>query len=164
MQRGLIKPSTTTVFHMCSAKHFNDQLPFRPVFEHTYNRNYSNEDGGYMSPVHDHPDDLTITFKDCNALHEYANLHFQTRTGFFYVVQIEIDLLVSDIRVGAVTVRAPNADSEMSGLTEMKEAVLIDGPVNPEAITRVWLASRASSDGTVGDFTNVHAPVGAFGS
>jgi hypothetical protein len=82
-----------------------------------------------------------------DALLEHANAHLHSSEGFFYVLQFEFDLLLAPI------VRCDDA-----GL------VLVDGPINPEAITRVWLADRSSNGGAAGLFTKVHPPSGAFGS
>ena len=123
-----------------------------------------------------------MAFLSCEYTQSYlpAIIIVQTESGFYYVLQIEIDLLLSGIRHGAVKVNVPTikaneanntssaaegrVGSEQSCLTEMKEVVFIEAPVNPEAITRIWLAKRDANGGASGPFINVQPPIGAFGS
>lgn len=94
----------------------------------------------------------------------------QEEEGYFYVLQIEIDLLCSGVSRGSVALKAACApDNKCKNKTAaleptLHEVVLVDGPVNPEAITRIWIADRAELQGRQGAFTVVHPPIGAFGS
>jgi hypothetical protein len=64
-----------------------------------------------------------------------------------YVVQVEVDLLT-----------APIADPSAGG---PKTTLFIEGPINCEAITRVWLAKREIlRDESLGAFQSVQPPTG----
>jgi len=98
--------------------------------------------------------------QDTAALCAHANLTYRVKgdTRCFYVLQIEVDLLTSEV--------APDELDEDSDAPPPEDwplharRVRIMGPgVNEEAITRIWLARRDA----VGTFLCCDAPTGRKG-
>lgn len=102
-----------------------------------------------------------LAFRTIESLQSYLDRAHAKTKGCFYVLQLEIDLMIPAI--AAYTTEVPR-DHTGDGTTSdpaqsvQLDCILVKGPVNVEAITRIWLAQRESPHGQYGSFINVAPP------
>jgi hypothetical protein len=131
---GLLIPSDTTLYHLCPAQHFNSLLPLGPE------RPYTAPGGVPLVACWDAATLLLLAAETCGR---------EPPQRAFYVLQIELDLLISPLQ---------GEDGEAPQRGEGRRVRMAE--VNEMAITRVFLARR---DRATGQFLNVAPPNGEKG-
>ena len=165
---GLLVPSDTTLYVLTPAQHFNACLPLGPGRLFTPPPQPGGPRGVLAFWVRlageagARPLTRLALVQDTAALASAANLTAAAGVRAHYVLQIELDLLLTRARplpLDGDGTEEPS-EAEAAGLARQRRGmVLLEGGVNEEAITRMWLAVRDERGG----FVTCDAPTGKRG-
>jgi len=124
-----------TLFHICHAQVFNRQLP---LCEDSNQRVYFSEDFHHLNG--------TEAFSELDLLQKFANEQLVDQEGYFFILQIDVQSLLDVEDVDPAT--GPSSEGR----------IVLKGPINQNAIQRIYIPLRAECDSRKGEFTDVSPP------